>query len=88
MTSTFETGYYLDSVVEWKDGEFVGDYKSFFEDGDLESLGIDPVNPTESKPGSVDKVRTLAARYAAGLPLWHKEDCYDHAPTLSFDDEG
>jgi hypothetical protein len=22
----------------------------------------------------------LAARYAAGLPLWHNDDCYDHGP--------
>ncbi len=22
----------------------------------------------------------LAARYAAGLPLWHHDDCYDHGP--------
>jgi hypothetical protein len=22
----------------------------------------------------------LSARYAAGLPLWHDRDCYDHGP--------
>ncbi|MGD9858213.1 MAG: hypothetical protein AB7U20_25005, partial [Planctomycetaceae bacterium] len=39
-----------------------------------------PVQPTDAKPGSEDKVRMLSARYAAGLPLWHDEDCYDHGP--------
>ena len=33
----------------------------------------------------------LAARYAAGLPLWHTDDCYDHGPgsvgNLFVDDE-
>ncbi|MBX3441964.1 MAG: hypothetical protein KF774_06135 [Planctomyces sp.] len=43
--------------------------------------GIDPLCPTHAKPGSDDKVRMLAARYAAGVPLWHNEDCYDHGPT-------
>lgn len=41
---------------------------------------MDPLNPTGAKPGSEDKVRMLAARYAAGVPLWHDEDCYDHGP--------
>jgi hypothetical protein len=22
----------------------------------------------------------LSARYAAGMPLWHDGDCYDHGP--------
>jgi len=43
--------------------------------------GMDPLIPTEAKPGSEDKVRMLAARYAAGVPLWHNSDCYDHGPT-------
>ncbi|MCA9041775.1 MAG: hypothetical protein KDA65_15585 [Planctomycetaceae bacterium] len=47
---------------------------------DFESLGIDPLAPTEAKPGSEEKVLMLAARYAAGLPLWHNSDCYDHGP--------
>jgi hypothetical protein len=33
-----------------------------------------------AKPGSEDKVHVLAARYAAGLPLWNEEDCVDHGP--------
>jgi hypothetical protein len=48
---------------------------------EIESFeGVDPLIPTPAKPGSDDKVRMLAARYAAGVPLWHDEDCYDHGP--------
>jgi hypothetical protein len=47
---------------------------------DFEALGINPNEPTEAKPGSERKVLTLAARYAAGLPLWDQKDRYDHAP--------
>ena len=46
-----------------------------------EYLGIDPMAPTKAKPGSEDKVRMLAARYAAGVSLWHHSDCYDHGPS-------
>jgi hypothetical protein len=56
------------------DGEFVGDF---------DFTGVDPLNPTGAKPGSMDKVKTLAARYAAGVPLWHDSDCYDHGPVGS-----
>jgi hypothetical protein len=45
--------------------------------------GIDPLAPTLAKPGSDEKVRMLAARYAAGVPLWHDSDCYDHGPSGS-----
>lgn len=51
-----------------------------FEEIDFESLGIDPAAPTVAKPGSEEKVLMLAARYAAGVPLWHEKDCYDHSP--------
>lgn len=51
-----------------------------FEEIDFESLGIDPGAPTVAKPGSEEKVLMLAARYAAGVPLWHEKDCYDHSP--------
>jgi len=44
-------------------------------------------DPTEAKPGSVDKVQMLAARYAAGLPLWHNEDCNDHGPGEDLEEE-
>lgn len=48
---------------------------------DFDFSNIDPVSPTAAKPGSDDKVRMLAARYAAGVPLWHDGDCYDHGPS-------
>ncbi len=47
---------------------------------DFDFANVDPLNPTGAKPGSEDKVKMLAARYAAGVPLWHDEDCYDHGP--------
>jgi len=47
---------------------------------DYDTLGIDPEAPTVAKPGSEEKVVMLSARYAAGLPLWHNEDCVDHGP--------
>jgi hypothetical protein len=47
---------------------------------DLEGLNVDPQTSTVAKPGSEEKVCMLAARYAAGLPLWHNEDCVDHGP--------
>lgn len=74
--------------VETQDGDFGEDYDGFFEEIDFAALGIDPVSPTHAKPGSEDKVRVLAARYAAGLPLWHNNDCYDHGPArdLAFGD--
>ena len=59
-----------------------------FEFEDFSALGIDPLNPTGAKPGSEEKVRMLAARYAAGVPLWHDEDCYDHGPTDTVMTEG
>ena len=53
---------------------------------DFEALGIKPSEPTEAKPGSEEKVCTLAARYAAGLPLWHNGDCVDHGPETAEED--
>ena len=57
-------------------------------------LDLNPLTPTVAKPGSEEKVRMLAARYAAGVSLWHNEDCYDHGPPVEamssepqFDDE-
>ena len=47
---------------------------------DFAALGLNPASPTGAKPGSEEKVCMLAARYAAGLPLWHNEDCVDHGP--------
>lgn len=52
----------------------------------FEALDIDPEEPTEAKPGSEEKVCMLAARYRAGLPLWHNEDCVDHGPEPTDED--
>ena len=61
--------------------ESLGDeYGGYFDDMDYLALGLDPSRPTDAKPGSEDKVLMLAARYTAGLPLWHAEDRYDHGP--------
>lgn len=64
----------LEGGVATEDGECE------FPEIDFEALGIDPSAPTLAKPGSEDKVVMLAARYAAGLPLWHDDDCVDHGP--------
>lgn len=64
---------------EYGEGEFE---EAVFEDIDFEALGIDPAAPTTAKPGSEEKVLMLAARYAAGLPLWNDNDCYDHGPAI------
>jgi hypothetical protein len=58
---------------EEMDGEYEEDLTFNFSD-------IDPLTPTSAKPGSIEKVKMLAARYAAGVPLWHDADCYDHGP--------
>lgn len=50
---------------------------------DYLAMGIDPVKPTAARPGSEEKVVMLSARYAAGLPLWHDHDCYEHGPRES-----
>lgn len=47
---------------------------------DYQAMGINPSSPTKARPGSEAKVVMLSARYAAGLPLWHEEDCYEHGP--------
>lgn len=68
------------------ESEYIGDFDAGDEEDNFESLGVDPYDATGAKPGSVDKVMMLAARYAAGLPLWHDEDCYDHGPGGVFAD--
>ena len=57
-----------------------GDYSDEYEEVDFAAIGVDPALPTKAKPGSEEKVLMLAARYAAGLPLWHNGDCMDHGP--------
>lgn len=73
----------MDTELEYQgleEGELEGGEEATFDDIDFESLGIDPGAPTVAKPGSEEKVLMLAARYAAGVPLWHEKDCYDHSP--------
>lgn len=68
----------LDDLYEGQ-AAYILDFDEDF-DSEGESSGLNPFTPTEAKPGSDDKVQMLAARYAAGLPLWHNSDCYDHGP--------
>lgn len=65
---------------------YIMDFESSYE-GEFEPASLNPYTPTEAKPGSEDKVQMLAARYAAGLPLWHNSDCYDHGPDSQGADE-
>lgn len=67
-----------ENLVEDDDSEETG-----VDEIDFEALGINPEDPTQAKPGSEEKVLMLSARYAAGLPLWHNNDRYDHAPGQS-----
>ena len=53
----------------------------------FDDLDIDPEKPTQAKPGSEAKVVMLTARYAAGYPLWHTEDCVDHGSEGTVDDD-
>ena len=69
----------LESLSGLEGYEFLSDLDEGFE-AELRSLGVDPSTPTAAKPGSEEKVMMLAARYAAGLPLWNNDDCYDHGP--------
>jgi hypothetical protein len=59
-------------------------YHDPVDEENLLALGINPLEPTLARPGSEDKVQMLAARYAAGLPLWHEEDCRDHSVEFDF----
>ena len=78
MEFSFEVNPDLDVAIGTEIG--IEDIDTDFEVEDYASLGVDPLDPTAAKPGSEEKVRMLAARYAAGVPLWHDEDCYDHGP--------
>jgi hypothetical protein len=73
-----------DDVGHDGNGLLVGetdDYCDEYEEVDVATMGMDPARPTKAKPGSEEKVMMLAARYAAGLPLWHNGDCMDHGPS-------
>ena len=72
----------VDLAIDDVDGSELSD-EAIFEEIDFDSMGIDPGGPTVAKPGSEEKVLMLAARYAAGVPLWHENDCYDHSPGAS-----
>lgn len=61
-------------------GDDTGDGDEEYDEVDFEKLGIDPSRPTKAKPGSEEKVLMLAARRAAGMPLWHNDDVTDHGP--------
>ncbi len=62
------------------DGE-LDDFCDEYGDVDFQSIGIDPGEPTKAQPGSEEKVLMLAARYAAGMPLWHSDDVTDYEPS-------
>ena len=101
MEFTFEADPSLESALGCESG--FDDVEALpaseaYEPWDLS--GYEPLVPTKAKPGSEDKVKTLSARYAAGVPLWDPSDRYDHGPDnllaalteeeeeeLSFDDE-
>ena len=71
-----EAGFHGDGFLVGESDEYTDEY----EDVDFEAMGVDPGEPTKAKPGSEEKVLMLAARYAAGMPLWHNDDCTDHGP--------
>jgi hypothetical protein len=68
----------LDHTMDELDLEY--DDGATFDLDEFIALGINPSSPTTARPGSEEKVMMLSARYAAGMPLWHEEDCYDHGP--------
>lgn len=86
MDFTFEVDPDLDLAIgaEISMDEAQGEYEL----DNLITWDGDPTLATEAKPGSEEKVRMLAARYAAGLPLWNDGDCYDHGPTDLLDMDG
>lgn len=75
------------SQTDISPGDYIADFGDLLPEDKLEDLDAGPTDPTISKPGSEGKVLMLAARYAAGLPLWHDEDRYDHGPDNSYDGE-
>ena len=73
---SYEDGDYQDFAGEGYDPNF----DALFGEEEYREMGINPDEATQAKPGSEQKVLMLAARYAAGLPLWNNSDCYDHGP--------
>ncbi len=80
MTTAIEVESDFGKIHQKQDFGSFGDYDSFFEDAEYSGFEVDPQIPTDAKPGSDDKVVMLAARYAAGIALWHNSDRYDHGP--------
>ncbi|MBN69016.1 MULTISPECIES: hypothetical protein [Gimesia] len=74
---SYEDGDYQDEFSE--DG-YEPNFDALFGEEEYRQMGINPDEATQAKPGSEQKVLMLAARYAAGLPLWNHSDCYDHGP--------
>ena len=72
----FETG----TFQEFSDDRYDANFDALFGEEEYREMGINPDDATQAKPGSEQKVLMLAARYAAGLPLWNNSDCYDHGP--------
>jgi hypothetical protein len=70
----------VDRDVESDEFEGTDGTIEYYTEEQFRARGVDPIRPTTAKPGSEAKVLMLAARYAAGLPLWHDRDCYDHGP--------
>jgi hypothetical protein len=79
LDDEFETEGSIDLLDEENIDEF--EEENSYDEIDFEALGINPGGPTHAKPGSEEKVLMLAARYAAGVPLWHESDCYEHGPS-------
>ena len=77
----YEVDFDIEEGLETgEQGGLASMYDGLFNEADFRAIGLNPSAPTVAKPGSDDKVVMLAARYAAGLPLWHNSDCYDHGP--------
>lgn len=74
---SYEDGDYQDA---YSDEGYEPNFDALFGEEEYRQMGINPDEATQAKPGSEQKVLMLAARYAAGLPLWNNSDCYDHGP--------
>lgn len=83
MPRKFEVDADLDADLNTDYDEDLVENDGPFEFEDFVAMGINPLKPTEARPGTEEKVLMLSARYAAGVPLWHDSDCYDHGPRES-----
>jgi len=78
-----DPGFEVEVALKDVNSSVFDSYQGLFEEEEFIALGLTPSGPTPAKPGSMDKVKMLAARYAVGLPLWHDKDCYDHGPKVA-----